>query len=75
MSTVAQEASAILGVRIEPGYWKQAMDRLSRLGYPTRKQANDLLIMLCERMEQMESNYGATANAKPATQATVQSDK
>ncbi len=73
MITIAQEASTILGVRVEPGRWKAVIERLDRLGYPTRKQANDLIVMLCERVEQMEESYGNPKPTEPKTQTPIQS--
>lgn len=65
--TIREEASAILKLRIEPGQWKQMMNRLDIQGAFTRKHERDFLIMLCEHVEKLESAI-ATLIAPPPPQ-------
>lgn len=71
--TLIQDASSIVGVRIEPGYWKKSVERLDVQGAFTRKNMMDLIIMLCEHVEKLEQLYGTTNRTKPETKSDIQS--
>lgn len=72
MSDLAKKASVIMGVRIEPGHWAEALDRLDILGYPTRKQINSLVFMLLDHIEKLEAAYDAN-KPKPEAKTPLQS--
>lgn len=52
--TIREEASAILGIRIEPEGWDTAILNLDRAGMITRKRLMELLVMTMKRIEQIE---------------------
>lgn len=81
MSTLADEASAILRVKVFPGKWRKTIERIDILGSFTRKNQMELLIMLCEHIEKLEDKgnleitvpiYG-TGTTKSGAKTTIQS--
>ena len=51
---IREEASAILGIRIEPNGWDKAILNLDTAGMVTRKRLMELLVMTMKRIEQIE---------------------
>jgi hypothetical protein len=68
---IRQDASAILKLRIEPGRWKQTMDRLDVQGAFTRKHERDFLVMLCEHVEKLEEAYGTTTSPQSKPESHI----
>lgn len=54
--TIREEASAILGVRIEKDNWDTAFARLDVGGKLTKKVMLDLMLMMLKRIEIIEEN-------------------
>lgn len=54
MSTIREDMSEILGVRIEENGWRSAIHRLDVSGKMTQRKLLEMIIALCLKLEQME---------------------
>lgn len=54
--TIREEASSILGVRIDPDSWEKSINYIDTAGMYTRKRQMELTIMMLRRLEEIEEN-------------------
>lgn len=53
--TIAEEVSKIMGIKIEPNKWEQAINYIDRAGMFTRKKQMEIMIVMLRRLEEMEN--------------------
>ena len=54
--SIREEASGILGIRIEPDKWIESVDYIDAAGMVDRKKQIKLILMLCQRVEALEND-------------------
>lgn len=65
MKPLNELIAQVLGIRIEPGHFKTAIKRASVSGKITNRSLEDMIIVLCEKIEEMET-HTAFANDIPS---------
>lgn len=68
--TIAQEASKIMGVRVEPHHFREIISRIDRSGGFSRRHMMEFIIMLCDHIERLEE-HGATDKAQSNPNGTI----
>lgn len=54
MSTIRENISEILEVRIEENGWKSAVHRLDVSGKITQRKMLEMIVALCQKVEELE---------------------
>ena len=68
---IREELSSKLGVMIAPNGWESTFDSLDRMGRFTPRVVKDLLIVLCKKLEELESDGQSTNPTQPDTKEPI----
>jgi hypothetical protein len=70
---IREEASTILGVRVEPNQWDATIKRLDVAGMITNRKILELVKMLCKRFEKIEERLELLMTINEPKNTSVQS--